>query len=159
MNRPLLCALLTLVCFGSACNSGGGYHDDSGYPDRGPIYPSDPPEGGHHDERPPVTGSGWHTLGTQSIGRENEYDRFKVSGDRRYRQIKFAIEGGRIDLESMNIKFKDGPDFSPMLEQIFEKGDESPTIDLPGDKRRIEYVEFRYKRLSKSEARLTLYGK
>lgn len=174
MSRLLKGTLLAIAALGAGCNSGGSSHDDGDYSDRGPIYPSDPGPsnpgsggggwepgrpGDHHDDRPPVTGSGWHDLGTQSIGREREYDRFKISGDRRYRQIKFSVEGGRIDLDSMNIVFKDGPDYSPSLEQIFEKGDESPTINLPGDKRKIDYIEFRYKRLSKNEARLTVWGK
>ena len=84
-----------------------------------------------------------------------------VSGrdDGRFRAIQIQVDGSALELFEIKVTFGDGQTFEPKTRLVFDKSSRSRNIDLPGDKRVIKKVEFRYGNLpGGGRARVELWG-
>jgi hypothetical protein len=107
-------------------------------------------------------GDGWELLGRREVDFKGDKDRIEVGrSEGRFRQLRFEVRGGSIELRDMVVTFGDGKKFSPNVRHHFDEKTTSRVIDLPGDRRVIKSVDFAYRSTNPREgkARVTLYGR
>jgi hypothetical protein len=113
---------------------------------------------------PTPESEGWVLLGKEAADFKGERDTIKVGGgsqQRRYKELRVIVEGGSVDVQEMIVTFGKQQQFRPQL-QPFDGELRSQVIDLPGETRFINQVEFVYKTASprnKGKATILLYGR
>jgi hypothetical protein len=99
----------------------------------------------------------WEVLGEAHVDGAADHDRIAVRGD--YRAIRLRVEGGAINFERVVIHYADGRPEDIGIRHRIRSGEETRAIDLPGNRRAIESVEFWYsKDRWRSRPRVILYG-
>ena len=92
--------------------------------------------------------SGWDKLGERWVDGKTDRDVLPVGrDDGRFSAIKLVVERSALELSDIVVTFGDGTTFSPQTRLVFRKNETSRTIDLPGGKRVIKKVEFKYANL------------
>ena len=105
--------------------------------------------GGEHrddknDKRVEAT-TGWEKLGERNVNGKADHDTISVgSKEGRFRVIQIKVEHSALEMFDVLVTFGDGTTFSPPTRLVFRNGDISKIIDLPGDKRVIQKVDFKY---------------
>jgi len=105
---------------------------------------------------------GWRKLGERMVnGGGVDKDRIVVGrGDGTFRRLMIVVEHSSLELYDMNIEFTNGQHYSPNLRHRFREGSRSHQIDLPGDKRTIRDVTFKYANLpGGGAAQIELWGR
>jgi hypothetical protein len=100
-------------------------------------------------DNPAWDAKGWTMLGEQRVdGRREDTDRIRVSRwERRFRKLTVVVLDSDLELIDMSIKFGRGEPFHPELNATFREGSRARVIDLPGDNRAIQWIEFKYRNL------------
>lgn len=103
----------------------------------------------------------WERLGERSVDGAYDRDVIEVGAkDGRFTTIEVRVDGAAIEMFEIKVKFGDGEVFEPKTRLVFDKDTRSRAIDLPGNKRIIQKVEFRYGKLEKGKhAKVELWGK
>jgi hypothetical protein len=111
------------------------------------------------DARHEVAG-GWEKLGAREVDGKVDRDVIAVGReDGRFRAIQIQVDGSALEMFEIKVTFGDGQTFEPKTRLVFDKSSRSRTIDLPGDKRVIRKVEFRYGNLpGGGRAKVELWG-
>jgi len=105
--------------------------------------------GGEHrddknDKRVEAT-TGWEKLGERTVNGKADRDTITVGRkEGRFRAIQIKVEHSALEMFDVLVTFGDGTTFSPPTRLVFNNGDISKVIDLPGDKRVIQKVDFNY---------------
>ncbi|MEA2700577.1 MAG: hypothetical protein QOI66_4848 [Myxococcales bacterium] len=93
-------------------------------------------------ERPPGQ---WVRLGERWVDGAHDRDVIPVGArEGRYRRIMVVVEHSALEMYDLTVRFGDGTEFSPRTRHVFGADTRSHVIDLPGDRRVISSVEFRY---------------
>jgi hypothetical protein len=101
----------------------------------------DPP--GHYRAR--WDRSGWVMLGEQAVRGKRDRDVIMVGRrEGRFTRLMVVVEDSDLEVHSMEVVFAGGDRFNPRLRHIFREEDRTRPIDLPGNSRVIERIEFRY---------------
>lgn len=88
---------------------------------------------------------GWERLGTREVDGRVDHDVIEVGArDGRFRAIQIQVDGSAIELFEIKVTFGDGQVFEPSTRLVFDKNTRSRVIDLPGDRRVIRRVDFKY---------------
>jgi hypothetical protein len=107
-------------------------------------------------------GRGWTYLGEAHVDGAADHDRIVVTAARgEYRAIRFRVEHAAIDFERVVVHFGNGTSVPIPVRHRLRAGDQTRVIDLPGDRRVIESVEFWYARgnlRNPERPKLTLFG-
>ncbi|HWP59278.1 MAG TPA: hypothetical protein VNL14_15395 [Candidatus Acidoferrales bacterium] len=104
----------------------------------------------------------WELLGRREVDFKVDRDRIDVGrSEGRFRQLRFTVKGGDIEMRDMVVTFGDGTTFSPNLRHHFDEKSSSRVIDLPGNRRVIKRVDFVYRSMSRrgGKATVSLYGR
>lgn len=107
-------------------------------------------------------GGDWELLGRREVDFKGDRDRIEVGrSEGKFRQLRFTVTGGSIEMRDMVVTFGDGKKFSPNLSAHFDEKSSSRVIDLPGDRRVIKSVDFVYRstRRRDGKATVSLYGR
>lgn len=89
--------------------------------------------------------TGWEKLGERTVNGKVDHDTIAVgSKEGRFRAIQIKVEHSALEMFDVLVTFGDGTTFSPPTRLVFHNGDISKVIDLPGDKRVIQKVDFKY---------------
>jgi hypothetical protein len=88
--------------------------------------------------------SAWDKLGERWVDGRVDRDVVPVVRRERYQRIMLVVEHSAVELYDVVIVFGNGEVFSPGTRLIFGQGTTSREIDLPGNARHIERIEFRY---------------
>jgi hypothetical protein len=110
---------------------------------------------------PPSTGT-WKKLGERTVNGSVDKDVIQVgSDDGTFTAAQIKVEGSTLKLYDMKIYFGDGSVQDLVNSPVyFDKDTRSRVIDLPGNRRVIKRVEFRYGNLpGGGNARVELWGK
>ena len=92
-------------------------------------------------------GRGWTYLGEAHVDGNVDHDRIVVTAARgEYRAIRLRVENAAIDFDRVVVHFGNGTSTPVALRHRIRAGDQTRVIDLPGDRRVIESVEFWYGR-------------
>jgi hypothetical protein len=112
------------------------------------------------DER--YGGRGWELLGERVAEFKMDRDRIEVGRrEGRFSTLRVAVKGAPLEMYDMVVTFADGNTFTPNIKHNFNENSWSREIDLPGDRRVIKSVDFRYRSSAPREGRATvlLYGR
>jgi hypothetical protein len=104
---------------------------------------------------------GWKKLGERTVNGKFDKDAMEVGGDEgTFTAIRVKVEGSALEMYDIKVLFKNGDVFSPATRLVFGKDSWTRVIDLPGDRRVIKRVEFKYGNLpGGGNARVELWGK
>lgn len=103
----------------------------------------------------------WDLLGQRRVEFRGERDVIKVTArEGVFTAIKLEVDGGNLDMYNIRVLFGNGEVFSPDTRVEFREGSWSRTIDLPGNKRVINRIEFYYRsELKRGHATIRAYGR
>jgi hypothetical protein len=89
--------------------------------------------------------TGWDKLGERMVDGKVDRDTIPVGrADGRFSRVMLVVEHSALELFDVDIVFADGSKHSPGTRLVFTKDTRSRMIDLPGDKRVIKQVTFKY---------------
>ena len=86
----------------------------------------------------------WNKLGERWVEGTRDRDVITVGGHAAYRRIMIVVEHSALEMHDVVVRFDDGSAFSPPTRHVFAANTRSHVIDLPGARRSIASVEFRY---------------
>lgn len=89
-------------------------------------------------------GGDWNKLGERWVEGTRDRDVITVGGHAAYRRIMIVVEHSALEMYDVVVRFEDGSSFSPPTRHVFAANTRSHVIDLPGARRDIRTVEFRY---------------
>jgi hypothetical protein len=95
------------------------------------------------------------------VSRNAEKDVVEVGQrDGRFRSIRIDVNEGTVEMFNIRVLFSNGEAFSPDTRLVFREGERSRVIDLPGDARGIQRIEFGYRnREPRGEAVVSVFGR
>lgn len=103
---------------------------------------SEPPA---YDEAPQPAKQAWQKLGEGVANGKNDRDVIMVgSGEGSFRAIRLKVERSSVRMNDVIVTFTDGTRYSPATPPVIREGTSTSSIDLPGGRRTIRSVEFRY---------------
>lgn len=89
--------------------------------------------------------TGWEKLGERWVNGAADRDVIHVGrDDGRFSRIMLVCEHSSLEMFDVVVRFGDGEVFSPEVRHVFGENTRSRMIDLPGGRRVIKSVEFRY---------------
>lgn len=95
-----------------------------------------PPVASRHD---------WTRLGETWVDGARDRDVISVGArEGSFRRVMIVVEHSALEMHDVIINFADGERFSPPTRLMFAENSRSQVIDLPGNRRLIRSVEFRY---------------
>src|SRR3954447_12974346 len=87
----------------------------------------------------------WNKLGERWVDGAHDRDVIPVGArGGSYRRIMIVVENSALEMDTVVVHFSDGSSFSPETRHVFAANTRSHVIDLPGGRRNINSVEFRY---------------
>ena len=87
----------------------------------------------------------WNKLGERWVDGTRDRDVISVvARDGAYRRIMIVVEHSALEMHEVVVHFGDGTSFAPPTRHVFAADTRSTVIDLPGARRNIRSVEFRY---------------
>jgi hypothetical protein len=110
---------------------------------------------------PPVVLTGWKRLGEREVNGKLDKDTIMVGADDGlFTAIGVKVEDSALLMHEIKITFANGETYEPKTKLVFEKDSTTRVIDLPGEKRFIKKVEFKYGNLpGGGKAKVELWGK
>jgi hypothetical protein len=108
-----------------------------------------------------TAGPRWELLGRRDVDFHVDHDVIEVGrAEGRFRELKFIVRGGAVEMYNVRVILGDGDTFSPTTRMVFERG-EGRILNLPGDRRLVRRVEFVYRSLRGPGRRATvqLFGR
>lgn len=106
-------------------------------------------------------GGRWDKLGEQSVDFNVDKDSIPVTASEGlFRAIRLRADNAPVEMLRVEVVFADGSTFSPEVKQVLQPGESTRRIDLPGNKRVIQQVNFAYRSLQpiQGRGRIELYG-
>jgi hypothetical protein len=102
----------------------------------------------------------WQSLGTAYVDGGRDHDRIRVNARGSFTALQLGIKGGEIDFQRVVVHFENGGEQElAVRERIPDRGRTRP-IDLNGERRRIESIEFWYSKPSwRSRPRVQAWGR
>ena len=108
-----------------------------------------------------VDRTGWTKLGARTVEGKNDADSILLGrAEGHFSELMLVVEHSSLELYDVEVVFADGTRHSPNLRLVFSKGSHSRVIALPGGKRAIKRVTFKYGNLAGGgRAEVELWGK
>ncbi len=113
--------------------------------------------------RPPV--ARWEELGCGKVGIKPDRDSIRVGRrEGRFSAIKLAVRGSKIELIDLTVVYERGPPDELQVRKKIGDGDETPPLDLRGERRVIDRVDLTYRQtlglnMIKGPATVCVYGR
>jgi hypothetical protein len=99
-------------------------------------------------------GGRWQLLGEQEVNFDNDHDRIDVKkNDGPFRELRIEVRDAPIEIREMVVTFGDGKQFKPKIQARFREGRGSHVMDLPGNRRSIDGVEFVYRSINRRQGK------
>lgn len=100
-------------------------------------------------------------LGERDVNGKVDKDTINVGGDEGvYTSIQVKVEGSALTMQDIKVTFGNGETFDAKTKLVFDKDTTTRLIDLPGNKRVIKKVDFKYGNLpGGGKAHIELWGK
>lgn len=113
------------------------------------------------DPGPAFDPAGWELLGERMVDGRTDRDVIQVGRqDGRFTKLMLVVENSDLEMIDMEITFGNGQTVAPNVRQYFRENTRTRAIDLPGEKRFIKQIAFRYANLpGGGRARVAVYGK
>lgn len=89
--------------------------------------------------------AGWSKLGELTVNGTADRDSLKVGRvEGTFAKLRLRVNHSALKMHNVVVVFDDGSTFSPDTRLVFNAGSTSSVIDLPGSRRVIRSVNFRY---------------
>jgi hypothetical protein len=114
---------------------------------------------------PPPPMARWEELGCNKVGIKPDRDSSKVGRrEGRFSAIKLAVRGSKIELLDLTVVYERGPPDQLQVRKKIGDGDETPPLDLRGERRAIDRVDLTYRQtlglnLIKGPATVCVFGR
>jgi len=96
---------------------------------------------------PSLLAQKWAYLGESNVDGAADHDRIKVGESRgQFRRLQIEVQNAAIDFDRVLVHFGNGTSYPVPIAARIRAGGRTREIDLPGDRRWIESVEFWYRR-------------
>lgn len=105
---------------------------------------------------------GWVYLGEANVDGAVDHDRIVVTGARgQFTAIQIRVERAAVEFEHVVVHFGNGSSDPIPIRSRIPAGGQTRVIDLPGNRRVIESVEFWYSRASRNpqKPKVRLFGR
>jgi len=100
-----------------------------------------------------AVGVGWEKLGEATANGKNDHDVVTIGrNEGKFSSIRLRVRDSNVKMQDLVVHFTNGEKFSPATRVEFQEGSVSRSIDLPGSKRAIKSVNFKYSDSSGSGA-------
>jgi hypothetical protein len=109
----------------------------------------------------PPSRRAWELLGERDVDFRVDHDVIDVGrSEGRFRELRFTVHGGAIELYEVKVILGDGDTFRPGTRFVFDRG-EGRTMFLPNGRRVVRRVEFVYRSIRGEGGRATvsLFGR
>jgi hypothetical protein len=109
-----------------------------------------------------VSARGWVYLGEANVDGSVDHDKIRVGGSEgRFRAIQLRVERAAIEFGRIVVHFRNGGDQEISIRKRIRAGGSTRVIDIRGDRRVIESVEFWYSRADygRRKPKVRLYGR
>jgi hypothetical protein len=96
----------------------------------------------------------WQLLGERDVDFKNDHDRIdarRAGGP--FGELRLEVREAPVEIRELVVKFGNGETFKPKLNARFAEGQGSRIIDLPGNRRSIDAVEFVYRSINRREGK------
>ncbi|QOV91736.1 hypothetical protein [Humisphaera borealis] len=155
--KTLIAAALAASTLMSAVPLQAGYsYGTPRFTDRGPSPREDYRQDYGRDSR---YAPRMFRLGAVSTcGDEYQNDVFEVCDRQRYTAVVFKVERGAVAIDRIRVTFGDDSSFLPETKVVFNEGDRTCRIDLPGYAREIKRIRIRYQSLTRGVSIIEAYG-
>ena len=101
----------------------------------------------------------WIRLGTKHVDGRRDSDSFDLDDRGKFRALLFRVTDSPARIKNVVVHFENGGSYKATVQETFTRGERSAVIDLPGDRRNIDRVTFRYSDLRRGDdAEVTLFG-
>ncbi|MHC4839787.1 MAG: hypothetical protein ACYTDT_02360 [Planctomycetota bacterium] len=100
-------------------------------------------------------------LGSRKVNLGGDVDRISARDQGgKFRAIEIEVDHSALSMYDIEVHFMNGDVFSPTTRLHFGPGSWSRKVDLPGNRRKINYVEFHYrsKNIFTGRATVKLWG-
>jgi hypothetical protein len=92
-------------------------------------------------------GPGWTYLGDAHVDGGQDHDKIKgIASKGEFRAIRLKVEDAAIEFDRVIVHYHDGQNVPVQIRSKIAAGGQTRVIDLPGNRRIIEEVEFFYAR-------------
>ena len=89
----------------------------------------------------------WEFLGETHVDGRVDHDRIMVTGARgTFRAIRLRVQAAPVEFDRVVVHFGNGSSDPIAIRHIIEPGRQTRVIDLPGNRRVIQSVEFWYRK-------------
>lgn len=97
-------------------------------------------------EDPPASEyAGWEKLGSRLVNGKGDRDSIHVGRlEGRFAALRFKVRHSSMKMHDVVVVFEDGSKYSPNTPTFFDRGTLSKVYDLPGTRRAIRRIDFRY---------------
>jgi hypothetical protein len=96
----------------------------------------------------------WERLGEREVDFQGDHDRIEVGrSEGRYKQLEIRVKDAPIEISNMVVTFGNNQKFSPKMRHRFAEGSGTHIIDLPGERRTIKRIDFKYRSISRREGK------
>lgn len=87
----------------------------------------------------------WEKLGEATANGKSDHDVVEIGRrEGTFRALRFKVKNSNVKMQNVVVHFADGENWSPTTRVEFSEGSTSNIIDLPGKRRVIKSVNFRY---------------
>jgi hypothetical protein len=103
----------------------------------------------------------WEYLGEANVDGGQDHDRIRVNNRSPYRAIQIQVERAAVTFDRVIVHFGNGQSAPIQLANTIRAGSKTRVIDLPGDRRYIDNVEFYYRKgnwQNTSKPKVRLFG-
>ena len=102
----------------------------------------------------------WQSLGTAYVDGRQDHDMIRVNARGSFTALQLGIKGGEIDFQRVVVHFENGGQQELEVRERIPAGGKTRPIDLKGDRRRVESVEFWYSKPTwRTRPRVQLWGR
>ena len=100
---------------------------------------------GRRPEPPPPPPVSWVDLGCKSVGFLGDRDSLPVNAEERFKALRLRSQGYDIELLEMTVRFANGGRDNYQVRSVIPSGSRTGPIDLRGERRRINQIDFLYR--------------
>ncbi len=104
--------------------------------------------------------TGWELLGSRVVDGKADKDEIVVGARKGvFTRLMVVVEDSDLEMHDLVVEFANGQKHEPKIRQLFREDTRTRAIDLPGNKRFIRRITFRYGNLpGGGRARVEVYG-